>query len=126
MTPEINPVQGKFYVSKTGEAMRVVTFNDKEARVSLFESNFLMEGEAAKLSGLFQSTGAVEITEDEYKKRTVAMRIFQDCKLDKDYPFKTYHGQYDELITSMAKDTVDSFFEMGGGYRDYDNGGIND
>jgi hypothetical protein len=111
---------GKMYVSSTGEAFRVIEVADGQIHLSTFESDFVLNGEIDNFTGLMQASGMVEIQEKEYKLRVVAMRAFQDMKGDKDYPYKkSYLGQYDEMKGFMSNDSIDSFFELGGGFRDY-------
>jgi hypothetical protein len=111
---------GKMYLSKTGEAFRCIGITDQEVQLATFDGDYVLNGPVANLDGFMQATGMQEITEDEYKLRVVAMRAFQDMKHDKDYPYKkSYLGQYDEMKGFMTKEAVDSFFQVGGGYRDY-------
>jgi predicted RNA-binding protein len=108
------------YLSKTGEAMRLIDIVGDEAHFALFDGEFVMNGPLEKMDDFIKATGMEKIEEDEYKLRVVAMRAFQDMKNDADYPYKSsYLGQYDEMKSSMSKEAIESFFEIGGGFRNY-------
>lgn len=110
----------KKFVAQTGEAFRVIKIDDKNIHLSTFEGDYVLNGPIENFKGLAESTGMKEISDHEYKLRVVAMRMFQDMKNDKDYPYKkSYVGQYEEIKDWESK-PVEGFFEAGGGYRVYE------
>lgn len=109
-------MEKKFYLTKTGEALRIISDDGAFINMSAFEE-FILQGPSLNFEGFKEACGMTEITELEYKRRVVAMRFFQDCKNDKDYPHKTYLGQYEEQKEFLKDESVESFFEIGGGYR---------
>lgn len=118
---------GKFYVTKTGEAFRVISGNINTTEASAFESDFVMAGPTQNIAGLMESAGMKEIDEMEYKLRVVAMRMFQDCKNEDDYPYKdSYLGEYEDMKKMMTPEAIEGFFSAGGGYRDYANEELED
>lgn len=110
----------KLYVTKTGEAMRVVKLDPKWIHLALFEGDYVLNGALDKFQELMKAAEFKEIDEDEYKLRVVAMRMFQEFKNDEDYPHKTYLEEYEEMKPMMPQPALDGFFNAGGGYKEYD------
>jgi hypothetical protein len=108
------------YLARTGEAMRLIHKDDKKAYFSLFEGDYVMDGDLEKLEGFMEATGMKPVDEENYKLRVVSMRAFQDMKNDDDYPYTTYLEQYDEMKGFMTKESIESFFTTGGGFRTYE------
>lgn len=105
-------IEGEKYLSKTGEAMQV-EFKDGKPVFRLFDSDFVLEGPEMNIPGLFEVTGTVKISEEEWMRRVVAMRFFQSEKHNDDYPHSTYLGQYEEM-KCLPDSTIKSFYEIGG------------
>jgi len=102
------------FKGKTGEAFRVVSVDEKQIHLSVFESDFVMGGDIDK----FEKLGVVPIDEKEYKTRVCAMIIFQNERKNES-KYEDYLIFYDQ-IKDEPQGFIDEMFNLNGGYRDYE------